>query len=61
MIYSRNKSYAKILKEEKLETQAVRQERLNLEFATKAAKHRKFGSWFKQTNSENSMEKAYYG
>ena len=55
MIYSRNKSYAKILKEEKLETQAVRQERLNLEFATKAAKHKKFGIWFKQTNLENSM------
>ena len=60
LIYGRNKSYAKLLLEAKVENLQQRRERLCLKFAQKALKHPKFSNWFKQENLGQPNSKAKY-
>ena len=60
LIFGGHKSYSKLLEEAKWESLEIRREKLCTKFAMKAAKHKKFKSWFKEINSEGSNKKACY-
>ena len=60
LIYGRDKSYIKLLKEANLTNLYDRREKLCLNFARKALKHPYFKNWFLQANPRNHLEKARF-